>query len=108
MKDITHHEEFERVVASSDAGLTLVDFHAQWCGPCKMVAPILANIAEIHEGTLDVVKVDADALQEVTAKYGVRGIPTLMLFNAGEPVATKVGALSLKQLEAFIAPYIAA
>lgn len=84
------------------AGQVLVDFYAQWCGPCKMIAPIIEQIA--HENNaLKVVKVDADEAQALMTKYGIRGIPTLLLFNNGEVVGTKVGAASLSQVKDFIA-----
>ncbi|MEW6981573.1 thioredoxin [Colwelliaceae bacterium 6471] len=82
-------------------GQVLVDFYAQWCGPCKMIAPIIEQIA--HENNaLKVVKVDADEAQALMAKYGIRGIPTLLLFNNGEVVGAKVGAASLSQVKDFI------
>ncbi|GLS91404.1 thioredoxin [Psychromonas marina] len=82
-------------------GLVLVDFFAQWCGPCKMIAPIIDEIAT-EFSTLKVVKVDADKAQALMLQFGIRGIPTLLLFNEGKVVATKVGALSLTQLREFI------
>jgi thioredoxin 1 len=80
----------------------LVDYWAAWCGPCKMIAPILEEIATEYAGRLTVAKVDVDANQLTPAKYGIRGIPTLMLFKNGEAAATKVGALSKTQLTAFL------
>ena len=80
----------------------LVDYWAEWCGPCKMIAPILDEIATDYAGKLTVAKLNIDENQQVPAKYGVRGIPTLMLFKGGEVVATKVGALSKSQLTAFL------
>ena len=80
----------------------LVDYWAEWCGPCKMIAPILDEIARDYEGRLQVVKVNVDENQTVPSKYGIRGIPTLMLFKNGAPVDTKVGALSKSQLTAFL------
>ncbi len=80
----------------------LVDYWADWCGPCKMIAPILEEVSRDYEGKLDIAKVDVDANQAVAAKFGIRGIPTLMLFKNGVPVATKVGALSKSQLTAFL------
>jgi thioredoxin 1 len=80
----------------------LVDYWAEWCGPCKMIAPALDESAEKYAGRLGVAKVNVDENQLVPSRYHVRGIPTLMLFKNGEVVATKIGALSKSQLAAFI------
>ena len=80
----------------------LVDYWAEWCGPCKMIAPLLDEVASAYQGKLQVAKMNVDENREVPAKFGIRGIPTLMLFKDGELVATKVGALSKAQLTAFI------
>ena len=80
----------------------LVDYWAAWCGPCKMIAPILEEVARDYAGRLTVAKVNVDENQDTPAKYGIRGIPTLMLFKDGEAAATKVGALSKSQLTAFL------
>ncbi|MEZ5553049.1 MAG: thioredoxin TrxA [Pseudomonadales bacterium] len=80
----------------------LVDYWAEWCGPCKMIAPILDEIATEYGDRLKICKLDIDANQETPPKYGIRGIPTLMLFKDGEVSATKVGALSKSQLAAFL------
>ncbi len=85
----------------------LVDFWAEWCGPCKMIAPILDEVAGTYQGKLQVAKVNVDENSEVPAKVGIRGIPTLMLFKGGQLAATKVGALSKAQLTAFIDPQLA-
>lgn len=80
----------------------LVDYWAEWCGPCKMVAPILDEIASEYEGRLLVCKLNIDENTDTPARFGIRGIPTLMLFKGGESVISKVGALSKSQLSAFI------
>ena len=80
----------------------LVDYWAEWCGPCKMIAPILEDVARDYAGKLKVAKLNIDENQATPPKYGIRGIPTLMLFKNGAVEATKVGALSKSQLAAFI------
>ena len=80
----------------------LVDYWAEWCGPCKMIAPILDDVAAAYEGKLTVAKMNVDENREIPAKFGIRGIPTLMIFKNGELAATKVGALAKAQLTAFI------
>jgi thioredoxin 1 len=80
----------------------LVDYWAEWCGPCKMIAPALDESAETYADRLSVAKVDVDQNQSLASRYHVRGIPTLMLFKHGEVVATKIGAVSKSQLAAFI------
>ena len=92
---------FEADVIKAD-GPVLVDYWAEWCGPCKMIAPVLDEIAQTYAGKLKVCKLNIDENQETPPKYGVRGIPTLMLFKNGNVEATKVGALSKSQLAAFI------
>jgi thioredoxin 1 len=80
----------------------LVDFWAAWCGPCKMIAPILDDLAEQFAGKIKISKVDVDANKEVPGKFNIRGIPTLLIFKNGQVAATKVGALSKAQLVEFI------
>jgi len=80
----------------------LVDFWAEWCGPCKMIAPILDEVAGTYQGKIQVAKVNVDDNRDVPAKFGIRGIPTLMVFKDGQLAATKVGAMSKSQLTAFI------
>ena len=80
----------------------LVDYWAAWCGPCQMIAPIINDVAKEYEGRLKVAKLDVDSNQATAARYGIRGIPTLMLFKNGQVEAQKVGALSKSQLAAFI------
>jgi thioredoxin 1 len=80
----------------------LVDYWAEWCGPCKMIAPILDDVARDYAGKLKVAKLNIDENQATPPKYGIRGIPTLMLFKNGNVEATKVGALSKSQLAAFL------
>jgi len=80
----------------------LVDYWAEWCGPCKSIAPILDEVSVAYDGRLQIAKMNVDENREVPSKFGIRGIPTLMLFKDGELAATKVGALSKAQLVAFI------
>jgi len=94
-------DSFEADVLNADLPV-LVDYWAAWCGPCKMIAPILDEVANDYAGKLKVVKVDIDTNKETPAKFGIRGIPTLMIFRGGNIEATKVGALSKSQLIDFI------
>ena len=97
----TSDDNFESDVLGSDKPV-LVDYWAEWCGPCKMIAPILDEIASEYGDRVKVCKLDIDANQDTPPRYGVRGIPTLMLFKNGQVEATKVGALSKSQLAAFL------
>ena len=104
MSEHIHHVtdgNFDSEVLQSQTPV-LVDYWAEWCGPCKMIAPILDDVAKDYNGKLKVAKLNIDENQETPAKYGIRGIPTLMLFKGGNIEATKVGALSKSQLSAFI------
>lgn len=108
--------ESEHVVCVTDAnfetevlkyqGFVLVDYWAEWCGPCKNIAPILDKIAEDFAGKIKVAKLNVDENADTPPKYGIRGIPTLMLFKNGNVEDTKVGALSKVQLTEFIARHI--
>lgn len=94
-------ENFDTDVITA-SGLILVDFWAEWCGPCKMIAPLLTDIAEEYAGKLTVGKLNIDQNSGTPPKYGIRGIPTLLLFKDGAVVDTKVGALSKTQLKEFV------
>ena len=94
-------DTFEEEVLNSGAPV-LVDYWADWCGPCKMIAPVLDEIADEYEGKLKITKLNIDENPNTPPRYGIRGIPTLMLFKDGEVEATKVGAVSKSQLTAFI------
>ena len=92
---------FEKEVLQSNIPV-LVDYWAEWCGPCKMIAPVIEQIADEYAGTLKVCKMDVDANPATPAQYGVRGIPTLTVFKNGNAEASKVGAISKQQLVTFL------
>ena len=97
----TSDEGFDTDVLQSDKPV-LVDYWAEWCGPCKMIAPILEEVASEYSAKIKVCKMNIDENQETPPRYGIRGIPTLILFKNGEVEATKVGALSKTQLQSFL------
>ena len=97
----TSDAAFDSDVLQADMPV-LVDYWAEWCGPCKMIAPILDEVSKDYDGRLKIAKMNVDENRDVPAKFGIRGIPTLMLFKGGQLAATKVGALSKAQLTAFI------
>lgn len=92
---------FDETLASAGVPV-LVDFWAEWCGPCKMIAPVLQQVADEYGEKIKVVKVNVENATQVPQKFGIRGIPTLMLFKDGQSVATKVGAVDKSQLVAFL------
>ena len=103
MSSLSHVTDasFEADVVKSDIPV-LVDFWAEWCGPCRMIAPVLEDLAKEYAGKIKIVKVNVDENSVSAATYGVRGIPTLLLFKNGQVVDTKVGALPKGQIAAFI------
>ncbi len=104
MSDLVLHvtdADFNDTVLKA-SGPILVDYWAEWCGPCKMIAPVLDEVAAEYQGKLTIAKLNIDENPKTPQHYGVRGIPTLMLFKGGEVEATKVGALTKSQLTAFI------
>lgn len=103
MSNIVHlsDDTFQKEVIESSIPV-LVDYWAEWCGPCKMIAPILDDLVSEYDGKLKIAKLNIDENPQTPSKFGIRGIPTLMIFKDGNPEATKVGALSKSQLTAFI------
>ena len=103
MSNIIHlsDDTFQKEVIDSSIPV-LVDYWAEWCGPCKMIAPILDDLVSEYDGKLKIAKLNIDENPQTPTKFGIRGIPTLMIFKDGNPEATKVGALSKSQLTAFI------
>lgn len=103
MSNVAHVTDasFEDDVLKSEQPV-LVDYWAEWCGPCKMIAPILDEVATEYNGKLTVAKLDVDGNQNTATRYGIRGVPTLMLFKDGNVVAQHVGVLSKSQLTAFL------
>lgn len=102
-ENIVHVEDdqFEDEVLNSDVPV-LVDYWAEWCGPCKMIEPVVSQIAEEYGGKIKVAKLDIEANKNTPVKYGIRGIPTLMIFHGGKVEATKVGAVTKGQLKEFV------
>lgn len=100
---ITHTSDatFDADVLKSDKPV-MVDYWAEWCGPCKGIAPILDELAQTYAGKLQITKMNVDENRDIPAKFGIRGIPTLMVFKGGQLAATKVGAMSKAQMAAFI------
>lgn len=109
MSDLIKHisdASFEADVLNSDTPV-LVDFWAEWCGPCKMIAPTLETLANEYAGKLKIVKLNVDENRDIPAQFGIRGIPTLILFQKGKDPQTKVGAMSKSQFDQFLGAALA-
>jgi len=98
-------KQFEADIEQGD-GVTLVDFYADWCAPCKMITPVLEELAEEYEGRVNIVKLNADTEPEVLAKYGVRGLPTMMMFKDGKSADVTVGAQPYSAIKNWIEKHV--
>lgn len=107
MSNIPHvsTKDFDNEVKSSQVPV-LVDFYAQWCGPCKMMSPVIAKIADQFDGKLKVVKLDTDESPEVATQYQILGVPTLIMFKGGEPIGKSVGYMNERDLQSFVTKHL--